>query len=428
MEFARGLPGGADRAGPRHDRRRPWPGQQPARPTRRGRSRSHARTVREPIAAEASLATRCWRRCAPMLPSRRPRALLELLAALRVPSRPVGPRDGAVRARPDRENEGDTTRCATHSTSRWRRSARSATAGAWRRAGRARGPADPRGRPGRGRARAGAGAVADGRMGARNDNVMIELRLADLHTRRGDNEGARAGWPPRSTRGSATPRRTPCCGSRLAELTFCAGDAARARELADRGDCARARRGGGTVPRGARPRAMVLDARWACSSSSRASRRAAERCCRVLRRGPGHAGHADHGDRRRGHRRPGPTSQGCRRGSRVLGRPATPARRRGSTAPRVAPATRSVARRAGRRGLQPRRYGRRPRAGSRRRTAAASIRSASPDHGVSTRRRYAAQRQRDEHHQQPAHPAEGPEQRCRPARRASARAPPPPGG
>ncbi len=91
----------------------------------------------------------------------------------------------------------------------------------------------------------------------RADNVMITLRLADVRARRGDVEGARAMLAAEMGARERYPEENAMLRISLAHLTFWAGDAAQARELA-----AEAMREMGPT-RGRRPeqghvRAMVL--------------------------------------------------------------------------------------------------------------------------------------------------------------------------
>jgi predicted ATPase/DNA-binding SARP family transcriptional activator len=69
-------------------------------------------------------------------------------------------------------------------------------------------------------------------LGGRNDNVMIGLRLADVRTRRGDNEGARAALAAELDAREHYPEENAMLRIGLAVLTYRAGDAAAARELA----------------------------------------------------------------------------------------------------------------------------------------------------------------------------------------------------
>src|SRR5262249_23193651 len=70
-------------------------------------------------------------------------------------------------------------------------------------------------------------------MGARSDNPMIGLRLADVRARRGDVEGARAMLGAALRDRGRRPEENAMLRITLAMLTLRAGDAAEARELAE---------------------------------------------------------------------------------------------------------------------------------------------------------------------------------------------------
>jgi predicted ATPase len=70
-------------------------------------------------------------------------------------------------------------------------------------------------------------------LGGRDDNVMIGLRLSDVRTRRGDNEGARAALAAELDAREHYPEENAMLRIGLAVLTYRAGDAVAARELAD---------------------------------------------------------------------------------------------------------------------------------------------------------------------------------------------------
>ena len=187
---------------------------------------------------------------------------------------------------------------------------------------------------------------------------MIGLRLADVRTRRGDNEGARAVLAAELDARERYPEENAMLRIALAVLTYRAGDAAAARELAD--EAMREMRADARAPSraGARPRGGARRGRH-CSSSSRASREAAEP---LLTEAYAVALATQDmpivATRRRRRRRAGRPARACRwqqpRSSARLRACAAP---RTATHPEVARLTAELRERARRRGLRRRRSG-----------------------------------------------------------------------
>ena len=139
---------------------------------------------------------------------------------------------------------------------------------------------------------------------------MIGLRLADVRTRRGDYEGARAVLAAELDAREHYPEENAMLRSALAVLTYRAGDAAAARELADEAMREMRAEAGAPSRAGARPRGGARRGRHARALRGRRARRQSALLAEAYAVALATRGHADRRDGRRGHRRRWPRRSG----------------------------------------------------------------------------------------------------------------------